>query len=309
MTKCVANQSNYTQLYDWLCNNNSNNNQPIISHLINLYKTKYCLRNSITLFLSSYCLPYVCDIVLDIVPNYLDELYDYISFLHGILDKINSDIFKIHDFEQMYELTLSIKESGDYMKMCYTLPYIYMEITRLVDCKNEKGMVLVENCINELKRLTRNINVDIQIISLSCLLHLLDLFTRSNNSFAPLLYKTIIFAFLETRKYEFTHKYLTGNLISLLQGSLSVVPIGILIEPFAKQNQMYTIDNYDLQLLYVLSSHPMLTANQGVIILDSLKDLLFCDKIQSPIASLIFTIILLRFNDDNILVYINYFRI
>lgn len=204
VAKYAESQSNYSQLYEWLCvaYDNNNNNNPMIYRLIELYKTKHSLKNSIIRFLSSYCLPYVADIVLDITPNYLDTMTDYIPFLHGILDIINIDVFSFDDLNQIYQLCISIRSTVDYQLLSFTLPYVYMEIIRLLNGNDEDSIGLIDNCIAELKRLIRTPNPDLQIISLSCMFYLLDIFTKNNHCFAPSLYKTIIFTFLETRKQQ-----------------------------------------------------------------------------------------------------------
>lgn len=93
----------YPNLYSWLCIPNGTE-YPIIYRLIQLFSTKNSLSNSVTDLLSIWSVPFVADILLDVIPPFLPEIEPYLLLTYGILSAVQPGIFTNEDLSQIYDL-------------------------------------------------------------------------------------------------------------------------------------------------------------------------------------------------------------
>lgn len=108
-----------------------------------------------------------------------------------------------------------------------------------------------------LKKGARDSNLSVQITSLTSLFMLLDYFANSNVSYAPYVYKTLIFSLIENHQNEVVRDYIMINMGSALE-TMTQVPVGVMVEPVVKQVALKGYSTSDFPTFLTLSKHPRL---------------------------------------------------
>ena len=108
-----------------------------------------------------------------------------------------------------------------------------------------------------LKKGARDSNLSVQITSLTSLFLLLDYFANSNVSYAPYVYKTLIFSLIENHQNEVVRDYIMINLGNALE-TMTQVPVGVMVEPVVKQVALKGYSTSDFPTFLTLSKHPRL---------------------------------------------------
>ena len=90
----------------------------------------------------------------------------------------------------------------------------------------------------------RDPSLTLQIGALTCLFHLLDGFSHSEHSYAPYIYKTLIFALIENHANEVAREFIISNIIFTLE-AMPHVPVGVMVPPIVKQASLYGYNNHD----------------------------------------------------------------
>ena len=78
---------------------------------------------------------------------------------------------------------------------------------------------LPKTILSLLKKGARDPSLTLQIGALTCLFHLLDGFSHSDHSYAPYIYKTLIFALIENHANEVAREFIISNIIFTLEVS------------------------------------------------------------------------------------------
>lgn len=148
-----------------------------------------------------------------------------------------------------------------------------------------------------LKKGGRDANMSVQINALTSLFRLLDYFAASGVSYAPYVYKAIIFSLIENHANESVRDFIMVNLASAL-ASMDQVPVGVLIEPLVKQTALKGYSNHDFPTFCVLAKHPRLSVRHGLILSDLLGKIALNDPIYGRVATLPLLIVINRFPGD-----------
>ena len=89
---------------------------------------------------------------------------------------------------------------------------------------------------------------------------LLDKFSAEKNQSAPAIYKTLIFSLVESPQDQTTRELFLTNFQELFQNMKSI-PIGLLIDPFVKANQIqghFQFQTFDFDFFTFAAQHPKL---------------------------------------------------
>jgi hypothetical protein len=104
--------------------------------------------------------------------------------------------------------------------------------------------------------------------ALSQLFHLLELFSRERNPYAPIIYKTITFALVENHGDIHLREFVLNNFITVF-GAIQTIPVGVLTEPLIKlisvsQGTTYIYQTFDFDYFLSVSRHPRLTIKTSI---------------------------------------------
>ena len=159
----------------------------------------------------------------------------------------------------------------------------------------ESSMGTPKAVLHLLKKGARESNVALQITSLTNLFNLLDEFAVKQNSYAPYVYKTLIFALIENHGNEIIRDFMTTNMMLTID-RLPNVPVGIMVEPLVKQATLHGYMNTDFDLFQVISKHARLGLRHGLILLDLLGKICLNDPLFGRVASVPFLRVTNRFH-------------
>ena len=129
-----------------------------------------------------------------------------------------------------------------------------------------------------------------QIGALTCLFHLLDGFSHSEHSYAPYIYKTLIFALIENHANEVAREFIISNIIFTLE-AMPHVPVGVMVPPIVKQASLYGYNNHDFDFFITLAKHPRLTLRHGLLLVDLLGKICLNDPLFGRVATVPFLIL------------------
>lgn len=107
---------------------------------------------------------------------------------------------------------------------------IWITFPTIIEEKNEYA----EYIIKLMQRANRDRSQNLQIVSITCLFKLLELFTLEKNPYAPTIYKTLIFALVENHQKTLVREYIMSNYKALFE-TFNVIPVKVLVEPLIKQ--------------------------------------------------------------------------
>ena len=148
-----------------------------------------------------------------------------------------------------------------------------------------------------LKKGARDSNLSVQITSLTGLFMLLDYFAGTNVSYAPYVYKTLIFSLIENHSNEVVRDYIMINLGTALE-TMDQVPVGVMVEPVVKQISLKGYSNQDFPTFVTLAKHPRLSVRHGLMLMDLLGKIALNDPIYGRVATLPLLIVLNRFPSE-----------
>eukprot|EP01022_Parablepharisma_sp_SALTPOND_P016860 TRINITY_DN2578_c0_g1_i1.p1 TRINITY_DN2578_c0_g1~~TRINITY_DN2578_c0_g1_i1.p1 ORF type:complete len:1340 (+),score=195.52 TRINITY_DN2578_c0_g1_i1:1195-5214(+) len=161
---------------------------------------------------------------------------------------------------------------------------------------------LAEKSLSVLRRATRDKSQALQFYVLAQLFNLLELFATEKKPYAPTLYKSLAFSFLEMHPQEDIREFILANL-SALYTQMPAVPVSIVVEPLVRQvetseNVTYFFNLTDFDFLGLVAVHPKLSLKSGLQLLDMFARLTLNDPIFSIIALQNFVKIAERFATD-----------
>ena len=116
----------------------------------------------------------------------------------------------------------------------------------------EKIKDLPNTLLTLLKKGARDSNLAVQVTALTCLFTLLDYFASSSESFAPYVYKTLIFSLIENHSNEVVRDFIMINMGNALE-NMDQVPVGVMVEPVVKQVALKGYSNQDFPTFITLA--------------------------------------------------------
>jgi Ca2+-binding EF-hand superfamily protein len=157
---------------------------------------------------------------------------------------------------------------------------------------------LPKTILSLLKKGARDPSLTLQIGALTCLFHLLDGFSHSEHSYAPYIYKTLIFALIENHANEVAREFIISNIIFTLE-AMPHVPVGVIVPPIVKQAALYGYNNHDFDFFITLAKHPRLTLRHGLLLVDLIGKICLNDPLFGRVATVPFLILAKKFTEDD----------
>ena len=150
-----------------------------------------------------------------------------------------------------------------------------------------------------LKKAARDASLSLQIGALTNLFQLLSGFANEAHSYAPYIYKTLIFSLIENHANEVAREFIVCNIIQTLE-AMPHVPVGVVVEPVVKQASLHGYNNLDFDFFISLSKHPRLTVRHGLMTLDLLGKICLNDPLFGRVGTVPFLILAKRFGDEEV---------
>ena len=129
------------------------------------------------------------------------------------------------------------------------------------------------------KSLYKDNNHLVQYTSINQLFRILLVFSSERNTFVPIIYKTLIFCFIEYHHDLSIRELMLSNFSFLFKVVLSI-PVGIMIEPYVKQIQYnlgktYYFNLNDISFLTTVARHPRYNVKEAMLTLDVLGKIFY----------------------------------
>ena len=159
------------------------------------------------------------------------------------------------------------------------LSEIWIYLPYFVEQKEE----ISNHVLTMLKRSTRDKNIALQLFSISHLFNLLETFANSKNQHAPIIYKALTFSLVENHQVLPIREFIMENFILLFKTQPGV-PVGILLEPLAKQiqlseNNMFLYNLMDFEFFNAVADNPKLPAKSMIQLLDILAKIMLSEPL------------------------------
>ena len=105
------------------------------------------------------------------------------------------------------------------------------------------------------------------------------IFVSERNKFVSVIYKCLIFMFIEYHNDLNIREFLLSNFNEVFKNILSI-PVGIMVEPYVKQVQYNLGNSYyfnvnDVSFLTTVARHPRFNVKEAILVLDVLGKILF----------------------------------
>lgn len=141
---------------------------------------------------------------------------------------------------------------------------------------------LANQILKVFKRASRDKFRPLRITALSQMFRLLDVFSRTKNTYAPSIYKAIAMSLVENHSDATTREYIMQNLEQIFEFQ-PTIPVGFVVEPLVNQLQMaegvsYHYNSVDFQFFVAIAKHPKLQAQQAIPLIDMLAKIYLNDQ-------------------------------
>ena len=153
-----------------------------------------------------------------------------------------------------------------------------------------------------MKRASRDRFRPLRITALSQMFRLLDVFSKTKNSYAPTIYKALAMSLVENHADATTREYIMNNLEQIFE-SQPTIPVGFVVEPLVNQLQMaegvsYHYNSVDFQFFVTIAKHPKLLAQQAIPLIDILAKIYLNDQAYAQCCNRPLMMLISRFIND-----------
>ena len=215
--------------------------------------------------------------------NFMQNDGMYFTFVANIIEKFSrltqfNDEFSKNNLKQFFlEYLIEGSRSpniNERMKTVNLLAEIWIHFSIYIESKEENYQIL-----SIFKTLYKDPNHLVQFTAISQLFRVLLSFAAERNSFVPIIYKALIFNFIEYHSDIAIRDFMISNFIFAFKVILSI-PVGILVEPYVKQINLclgtsYYFNINDVMFLITIARHPRYNVKEGVLALDVLGKVYF----------------------------------
>ena len=108
------------------------------------------------------------------------------------------------------------------------------------------------------------------MVAVAAFFRILDKFSQTRNSSAPLIYKTLIFSLVESPMEPTIREMMLCNFVNLFEDNASI-PLGLLIDPLFKlllsNPQAIALKVFDFNFFVFIAKHPKLQSAQAAQLL------------------------------------------
>ena len=203
--------------------------------------------------------------VADILPTF--------SKLSNFCDEFEKNNLKGFFLEYILEVSRSYN-INEKMKSVLFLAEIWINFSMYFNSDEENYRIL-----SIFKSLYKDSNHLVQYTSICQLFRVLLVFSSERNSFVPIIYKSLIFNFIEYHHDLSIRELMLSNFSYLFKMILSI-PVGIMVEPYVKQIQYnlgktYYFNLNDISFLTTIARHPRYNVKEAMLTLDILGKIFY----------------------------------
>ena len=203
--------------------------------------------------------------VADILPTF--------SKLSNFSDEFEKNNLKGFFLEYILEVSRSYN-INEKMKCVLFLAEIWINFSMYFNSDEENYRIL-----SIFKSLYKDSNHLVQYTSICQLFRVLLVFSSERNSFVPIIYKSLIFNFIEYHHDLSIRELMLSNFSYLFKMILSI-PVGIMVEPYVKQIQYnlgktYYFNLNDISFLTTIARHPRYNVKEAMLTLDILGKIFY----------------------------------
>ena len=203
--------------------------------------------------------------VADILPTF--------SRLSNFADEFEKNNLKGFFMEYILEISRS-PNINERIKCVLFLAEIWINFSMYFNSEEENYRIL-----SIFKTLYKDKNHLVQFSSICQLFRVLLVFSSERNSFVPIIYKSLIFNFIEYHHDLSIRELMLSNFNHLFKVILSI-PVGIMVEPYVKQIQYnlgktYYFNMNDISFLTTIARHPRYNVKEATLTLDILGKIFY----------------------------------
>ena len=203
--------------------------------------------------------------VADILPTF--------SRLSNFADEFEKNNLKGFFMEYILEVSRS-PNVNERIKCVLLLAEIWINFSMYFNSEEENYRIL-----SIFKTLYKDKNHLVQFSSICQLFRVLLVFSSERNSFVPIIYKSLIFNFIEYHHDLSIRELMLSNFNHLFKMILSI-PVGIMVEPYVKQIQYnlgktYYFNMNDISFLTTIARHPRYNVKEATLTLDILGKIFY----------------------------------
>ena len=205
--------------------------------------------------------------------TFLSDIIEKFSRISNFTDEFSKNNLKAFFIEYIVEVSRS-PNVNERIKSALLLGEIWVNLSIYFESESENYQIL-----SIFKTLYKDKNHLVQYASLSQLFRVLLSFSSERNTFVPVIYKCLIFAFVENHNDILIRDFIISNFNYVFIFILSI-PVGILVEPYDKQIQLnlgtsYYFNINDLTFLTTVARHPRFNVKEAVLTMDILGKIYF----------------------------------
>ena len=203
--------------------------------------------------------------VADILPTF--------SKLSNFADEFEKNNLKGFFMEYILEVSRS-PNRNERIKSALFLAEIWINFSIYFNSEQENYRIL-----SIFKALYKDTDHLVQFTSICQLFRVLLVFSSERNSFVPIIYKSLIFNFIEYHNDLSIRELMLSNFNHLFIMVLSI-PVGIMVEPYVKQIQYnlgksYYFNMNDISFLTTIARHPRYNVKEAMLTLDVLGKIFY----------------------------------
>ena len=205
--------------------------------------------------------------------TFVSDILPTFSKLSNFADEFEKNNLKGFFLEYILEVSRS-SNVNERIKASLFLSEIWINFSMYFNSDEENYRIL-----SIFKSLYKDNNHLVQFTAICQLFRVLLVFSSERNSFVPIIYKSLIFNFIEYHHDLSIRELMLSNFKYLFKMILSI-PVGIMIEPYVKQIQYnlgktYYFNMNDISFLITIARHPRYNVKEAMLTLDILGKIFY----------------------------------
>mmetsp|Transcript_16737 Transcript_16737/g.33828 ORF Transcript_16737/g.33828 Transcript_16737/m.33828 type:complete len:1536 (+) Transcript_16737:85-4692(+) len=164
---------------------------------------------------------------------------------------------------------------------------------------------VADQALDAMRNVSKNGSTGSKMSSLACQFSLLHTLTKHKHKAASVVYKSLVFALIETHVGvvegqpgdHMLHQFVQANLRIALT-KLRSLPVQVMVEPLIKQHVSQGYNNLDLDFFHSISRHPKLGLRTALLLINFLAKVSVNDVAYGRMAKGILFDIVRRFHDQ-----------
>ena len=205
--------------------------------------------------------------------TFVSDILPTFSKLSNFCDEFEKNNLKKFFLDYILEVSRS-PNLNERIKSALFLAEILVSFSIYFNSEEENYRIL-----SIFKSLYKDNNHLVQYTSINQLFRILLVFSSERNTFVPIIYKTLIFCFIEYHHDLSIRELMLSNFSFLFKVVLSI-PVGIMIEPYVKQIQYnlgktYYFNLNDISFLTTVARHPRYNVKEAMLTLDVLGKIFY----------------------------------